>query len=196
MQTVTRRPAAFRVELGARAIGLDDLFRKYAPMVATWATRLGGPGFDADDVVQELFLVAQRRLAESRFEGFEEAKLRTWLYRTTAHIVMNQRRRHRWRRWLGGSEGELDGVRDTVPTPIEDLESRRRATMVYRILDRLDDKYRTVLVLFEMEGLPGEEIAEIMNIKPDLVWVWLHRARKQFLRSMKAMGVSPQEVRP
>jgi DNA-directed RNA polymerase specialized sigma24 family protein len=59
---------------------------------------------------------------------------------------------------------------------------------VYRILDRLTDKYREVLILFELEGASGEQIAALTGRKLATVWVHLHRARRQFLDELEREG--------
>ena len=51
--------------------------------------------------------------------------------------------------------------------------------MVQKALSRLSPKYRDVLILHAVEGFSGEEIAEILSIRPKTVWSRLHRARNQ-----------------
>jgi RNA polymerase sigma-70 factor (ECF subfamily) len=53
--------------------------------------------------------------------------------------------------------------------------------MVYRALGKLTEKYRTVLVLYESEGLSTREIAELCQLNLSTVKVHLHRARAKFL---------------
>jgi len=162
---------------------LDVLYRAHAAAVARWAGHLAGPEADVEDLVHEVFLVAGRRLGE--FRG--EAKVTTWLYRITARVVAGRRRRDRVRRWLRRTN-RLDverGLFSSQPTPIEELERRRAAGVVYRVLDRMPERYRTMLILFELEGLPGEEIAALAGMKLATVWVQLHRARARFLRELE-----------
>jgi DNA-directed RNA polymerase specialized sigma24 family protein len=53
---------------------------------------------------------------------------------------------------------------------------------LYRALDRLPDRYRTALILFEIEELPGERVAEMTGVRLSAVWVTLHRGRERLLR--------------
>jgi RNA polymerase sigma-70 factor, ECF subfamily len=161
---------------------LDDVYRAHAGEVARWVGHLGGPTADVDDLVHEIFLVVERRLAE--FRG--DARLTTWLYRITEHVVRGRRRNDRIRRWLRRAwRGDVERALSPAPlTPIEDLERRRSTETVYRILDRLPHKYRDVLILFELEGASGEEIAELTGRKLATVWVHLHRARRLFLEAL------------
>jgi RNA polymerase sigma-70 factor (ECF subfamily) len=158
------------------------LFRAHVDRVTSWARKLGGPTLDPEDVVQEVFLIAHRQLAE--FRG--DAKLTTWLYRITENVVRHRRRKERFRRWLGGSSSDVaDDVPSETRGPAEEMESRQATALVYRALDRMSEKSRTVIILYEFERLSGAEIAEMMGTSPDTVRVWLHRARAQLVERIK-----------
>lgn len=159
-------------------LDISALFRRYARLVARWAARLGGPGIDAEDVVQDVFMVAGRRL--THFTG--DAKITTWLFRTTERVVYGLRRKQRWMRWLARSGDEVS-VHLTNPrrSPADELQRLEASRSVYRLLDRLPDKYRRVLILFELEGLSTVEIADLLETRQGTVRVWLFRARALFL---------------
>jgi RNA polymerase sigma-70 factor (ECF subfamily) len=166
---------------------LDALYRVHAPTVARWAAKLAGPSTDVEDLVHEIFLVARQKLPD--FRG--DAKLTTWLYRITERVVLATRRKDRFRHWFARSRHlEIEGtLSPSHLTPVDELERRQSTETVYRILDRMPDKYRTVLILFELEELTGEEIAALTGLKLATVWVHLHRARDRFLADMKrALG--------
>jgi RNA polymerase sigma-70 factor (ECF subfamily) len=156
---------------------IGAVYRAHAQTVARWATRLGGPAIDVEDVVQEVFLTAHRLLPE--FRG--EAKITTWLFRITQNQVRHQRRKLRFRQFLTGTANDVIGqTASTRPTPVEVLEQRQASATVYRVLDGMSDKYRTAFILFEIEQVSGEEIATLLGQKVATIWVWLHRARAQF----------------
>jgi RNA polymerase sigma-70 factor (ECF subfamily) len=164
---------------------LAELYDAYAAAVTRWAGRLAGPGFDIEDIVHDAFLVVNRELPRFR----ERGQTASWLYRITANVVRHRRRKERMRRWLRGSAGDFaDQIATRVPTPVEQLERREDARAVYQVLDRMREPYRTVLILFELEELSGEEIARLTEIKLATVWVRLHRARNMFLSLIKAPG--------
>ena len=52
----------------------------------------------------------------------------------------------------------------------------------------LEKRDRQVLVLFELEGRSGREVAELLQVKLDAVWVLRHRARQRFAAAMKEAG--------
>jgi RNA polymerase sigma-70 factor (ECF subfamily) len=164
-------PAASALDFGA-------LYRAHQRTVMRWAIRLGGPGIDVEDVVQDVFLIAKRRLVS--FEG--SGQISTWLFRTTEKIVQTARRKQRLRRWLSlSSEAAAAGMGAPRPTPGEALEREREVAEVYRVLDRLPERQRRVLILFELEGLSTEEIGELIGARVGTVRVWLFRARARFM---------------
>jgi RNA polymerase sigma-70 factor, ECF subfamily len=156
------------------------LYRAHAATVARWAALLGGPAIDVEDVVHEVFLVAQRRLGEFRGDG----KVTTWLYRATDRVVRHERRRLALRRRLRLAPLDPDQERGA---PNHDLARNEARRIIYRILETMSERYRTVFVLFEIEQLSGERIAELLSARVDTVWVWLHRARVQFTRRLLAL---------
>ena len=156
---------------------LGAIYRAHAARVASWAARLAGPQLDAEDIVHEVFLIVHRELG--KFRG--ESRLSTWLYGITANVVRDRRRQER-RRWL---RHLLDGrnrrtLQLHVATPAEQAERRQTTALVYKVLDGMPENYRNTLILFELEGHSGEEIAELTGTNLSTVWVWLHRARAQF----------------
>ena len=169
----------------------ESLYRAHARTVARWALRLLGPKGDAEDVVQEVFLVAQRRLHE--FRG--EAEITTWLYEITVRIAQRWRRRARWWMWVTG-RGQNPGrgrLLDRFVPPAEMstdphalLEARERTVLLYQWLDELSESQRTTFILFELEGLSGEEVAKVTGASVATVWVRLSRARRVFVERMVA----------
>jgi RNA polymerase sigma-70 factor, ECF subfamily len=161
-----------------RPADIEAIYRTHVKTVLRWVLRLGGPGIDAEDVVQDVFVVAKRRLQS--FEG--AGKITTWLFRTTEKVVLSARRKQRLRRWLARSpDPGAAGVGGAPATPGDILERERDVRNVYRVLDRLPERHRKVLILFELEGLSTDEISELMGAKPGTVRVCLFRARARFL---------------
>jgi RNA polymerase sigma-70 factor (ECF subfamily) len=156
----------------------DALYASSVRDVARWAARLAGPSVDPADVVQEVFIVAHRRL-DSLHAGIKPS---TWLFGITRRVARSEQRKQRLWRWLyGNGSDSLDDFAFLGPTPIEQLEQRRAQLQVYRALDRMKEKYRTAFILFELEGRTTQEIADLLDAKLATVKVWLHRARAQFV---------------
>ena len=165
---------------------LDTVYRTHAEQVTRWIAHLGGPETDVEDLVHEVFLVVQRRLPE--FRG--EAKLTSWLYQITLRVVKGVRRTERIRRWIRWARRSdvMRALAPTCVTPVDELERRQAIARVYAALDRLPEKYRTLLILFEIEELSGDEIAALTSMKRATVWVRLHRGRALFLDALDEEG--------
>ena len=157
------------------------------------AARLAGPALDVEDLVHEVFLVACRRLAE--FRG--DAKITTWLYEITVRVVQDRRRRQsRWYWFSGGGRHRVSDaspnaeavlrVASDQPSALELLERRQAGVTLYEILDKLPEKYRTAIILFELEGMSGQEIAAVTQTSLSNVWIRLFRGRQLFVKRLSA----------
>jgi RNA polymerase sigma-70 factor (ECF subfamily) len=166
-------------EAGPAALDLAVVYREHGAEVSRWVKRLWGPR-DAEDVLHEVFLVVQRRLRE--FRG--EASLKTWLYAITVRVVSSRRRQERLRRLLLlRATPELQHERSPVPSPLGNAQREQAASMVYAVLDRLSERDRTLLISFELEGLPASQLSAALGMSEENVWVSLHRARARFRKA-------------
>ena len=164
------------------AEAIDLIYEQHVADVSRWVRRLVGPREDVEDLVHDVFLVAVRRRGEFRGDG----SVRTWLFRITHHIVRNWRRRGRVRRWLFSLHAEVDlpVQHEATLSPLEGIEQREKTARLYAALDRLPDCYRTPLILYEIEGLPGDQVAELTGVRLGAIWVRLHRGRARLLREL------------
>ena len=155
-------------------LNLSKLYGSELAFVRRAVAHLAGPALEADDLVQDVFVQAVKRQRD--FEG--RSSIQTWLYGIAVRVVSNARRRARFRHLLGLRAA---GEPKAEPATSEGLMQQAQATAaVYRALDRLPEKKRTVLVLHELEGVPCEELATILDCPVGTVWTRLHHARKQF----------------
>jgi RNA polymerase sigma factor (sigma-70 family) len=129
----------------ARALDLDEAYRLHAVTVARWVARLAGPGYDVEDIVHDVFVIAQRRWHEWR----GEARISTWLYEITLRVVRDRRRaRRRWRflPWAR-HEAERGWPSSLLPqppqtTPGEAAERQADVALLYQVLDELSEVRR------------------------------------------------------
>jgi RNA polymerase sigma factor (sigma-70 family) len=152
-------------------VGPDDverLYRDYGAAVRRWAMLFSRSHNDAEDIVQEVFLVAHRHRGELPALRQPAA----WLFR----IVQNVARRlwRRRRRCRAVSPDLLVDLPDGSPTPLDMLEERRLGAHLQRALATLSERDRRLLL---GDRRPG----------PDLVRVWRHRARLRVARYLRAI---------
>jgi RNA polymerase sigma-70 factor (ECF subfamily) len=157
-----------------------DLYDEYHELVATFLNRMGVPASEADDVRQEVFVRVFRKLPS--FEG--RSDLRTWLYRVCV-TQSGRLRRQTWfkdrLRWFRQTPAAQPQEPADFPTFGEEETDRRIA----QALGRMKPQHRAVLVLYELEGRPGDEIARILECPVATVWSRLHYARREFKRLLE-----------
>ena len=141
--------------------------------------RLAGNQPDAEDLVQQTFLVAQQKLGQVR----DASCTRSWLFTVLRnHFLKTRRDRQRFA--ASQLEMELDDLADDVPDELDvDTEALQAA------LDTLPDEYRVVLVMFYFEDCSYKEIAAQLEIAIGTVMSRLWRAKKH-LRTQLA----PHEI--
>jgi RNA polymerase sigma-70 factor, ECF subfamily len=154
----------------------EAIYHHYFTAVCSWIRAMGGPDADRDDIAQEVFLVVRRRLP-----AFDGANLPGWLYRIAQHQVRDFRRRAWFKHvFTGWRVDEADSLPHTQPTPAAALEKKEDQRALYALLDKIPESRRATFVLFEIEGLSGEEIAQLQGIPLNTVWTRLHHARRDF----------------
>ena len=159
----------------------DHLYENYEPMVERWVRRLAGPSVDIEDLIHDVFVVALRRRGE--FRG--DAKVSTWLFRIAQLVVRKCRFRHKLRQCLDilHRSHEL-AVVPPSPTPLEVVEQRLQNARLYAALDRLPDKYRTAVILCDIESMGAEEVGHLVGLTANAVWVRVHRGRAMLLEQL------------
>jgi RNA polymerase sigma-70 factor (ECF subfamily) len=149
--------------------------------------RLGVPRSDAEDALQQVFLVAAGKL-----EAIEPGRERAFLFGTAMRIASRARRtRDRRREVLDGEPAERE---DPAPGA-DDLVDRARARAALdAILDEMPLELRAVFVLFEIEQVTMAEIAALLDLPAGTVASRLRRAREHFqaaTRRLSARGGLP-----
>ncbi len=174
-----------RVQAGEVA-AFDRLILKYRERVYGIIYNLTSNREDAADLTQDVFIKAFQSI--HRFGG--QSSFFTWLYRIAVNSTLTHLRRSRLRSFF--SLDRLDSeepVAKEVIAALTDTTGVDRDAFVRELQEKLNDamlklsiKHRTVVTLFEIEGLSHQEIAEIMGCSVGTVRSRLHYA-KQLLQS-------------
>jgi len=164
----------------------DVLVERYTPQVYNISLRITGSREEAEDCVQEAFLRAFTALR--RFRG--EAAFSTWLYRVAVNVANDARRRLRGQplrasELAGGdpdaSTPDLEGVGESPggkgDGPEESLVEAERREVVIEAIRTLPEHHRTVIVLYDLQGLSYEEIGRVVGARVGTVKSRLNRAR-------------------
>lgn len=148
------------------------LYNEHADFVWRSLAQLGIAEADREDLLQEVFVVVHRTRDEYRGDG----KVTTWLYGITLRIASRHRR---WRRVRNEVSPPSPG-KSTAETPEGAASTRQRADLATRLIDELPEDKRSVFILFELQGLSCQEIADALAVPVGTVYSRLHAARAHF----------------
>jgi RNA polymerase sigma-70 factor (ECF subfamily) len=150
-----------------------ELHQRYYATAYGFLRRLGVRPAEVEDACQDVFVQVFRYLATFQ----HRADLRTWLYKLCISQAGRVRRRAALRAglaWILRQEA-IDAVARGPEWTESDAQRR-----LHRALDRMKDIHRGVFVLFELEGLSGEEVAVATGLPHATVRRRLHTARREF----------------
>jgi RNA polymerase sigma-70 factor (ECF subfamily) len=157
------------------------LYRSYAGAVGRWALRLTRSPADAEDIVQEVFLIAHRRLS-----GAETlASPGPWLFRVTRNVA-----RHLWRERRRREAVQLDEageLPDAGPDPCQSLERRVDLERLSRALGSLSEEDQRLVYLCDVRRLPTARVTDLTGFKAETVRVRRYRARRRMARWLSAL---------
>jgi len=167
--------------LVARALAGDQealglLVARYAGSVRRVTRAILGDADDADDAAQDGLLLALVKLDQhDRTRPFGP-----WLLRIVANAAIDRRRRRRVRQAVALDDNLAAG------SPLPDAEAERRALgeRLRTALSELPERYRTALVLFDVEGYSHAEIAEILGVAPGTVRSAVFHARRRLRQQL------------
>ena len=173
---------------------LAVLVEKYKRLVYRVAVQITKNHEDANDVMQDTFL----KVYESIHSFRKDAAFETWLYRIVVNHATNlvkRRERRRESPLSATSEMEirpdLRWTADLANNPHLNLERKERQRWVTQAVNSLPLKQRTVVILYEFEGLTHPEIASILNCSEGTVRSRLHYARQKLRDLLKPYVDSP-----
>jgi RNA polymerase sigma-70 factor (ECF subfamily) len=160
-----------------------ELAEEYAGAIFTYARYSLRHREDAEDLTQEVLV----RLWKHH-EAIEPARMRGWVMQVARNLVIDVARRQRTRAGVIAEGPAAEETAASVAGPggpdVEmDRNDLRRA--VHRAIAGLNEPYRSIVVMREIQGLSYEEIAAGMNMPLGTIKVYLHRARRALRESVR-----------
>lgn len=161
------------------------LVARYQDRVFNLVYRMTARYEDAQDITQDVFLRALEHIGSFR----QQASVYTWLFRIAMNMAISQRRRKQRVRFVSldgpvshDGDGELSphepaARSDDQPGQLVERDEQHRR--LARAIGELDDEFRGVLVLKDIEGLDYQEIADVLELPLGTVKSRLHRARNE-----------------
>ena len=156
----------------------EELYRAHAGKLYSVACRMLGNPTDAEDLLQEIFLSAHRKL-----DGFRgESALGTWLYRLATNHCLD------YLRSRAARTNQLTDVLDDEPGLYEAggrglAEQTVMKMDLERAMARLPEGCRAAFVLHDVQGLEHREVADVLGIAEGTSKSQVHKARLR-LRAM------------
>jgi RNA polymerase sigma-70 factor (ECF subfamily) len=176
--TVVSVAGDFRASDMARRF--DAVVTEHFDLIWRVLRRLGASAADADDCIQEVFMVAARR-----FESIKPGSERAFLIAVATRVFSTQRRGIRRRREEPASHPEEIASLDC--DPLESLELSEARRLLAQVLEQLPLELRTVLVLYELEELSVAEIAALLNAPRGTISWRLKTARDAFAAAVRRL---------
>jgi RNA polymerase sigma-70 factor (ECF subfamily) len=161
------------------------LVRPHVDSIRRFARSFCKNEVDADDLAQDAIVKAYRSF--SSFDG--RSSLTTWLYAIAKHQFLDYRRGKLFQ-WRSRETELTDGDRASQPNPEFLVVEHQQVKDLWTALNRIDEKFRTPLVLADIDGLSYEEIAEIEKIPIGTVRSRIARAKDQL---RKLLGVPTRD---
>lgn len=172
--------------------GDDAAFRSIVEtrkdMVYNTALGLLQSAEDAEDVAQEVFIKVYESIHQ--FKG--ESAFSTWLYRiavTKSLELIRSRKRKKRFAFITGILGENNELRHDPPEfihPGVQLDNKERAAVLFKSIAKLPENQRIAFSLHKVEGIPYQEIAEIMNLSVSAIESLIHRAKGNLRKDLES----------
>ena len=176
-----------RVQAG-EVEAFDPLIRKYRERLYGVLYNLTSNREDATDLAQESFILAFRKI--HTFKG--KSAFYTWLYRIAVNTALAHLKKTRRRRFFSFEQIREEATEEEVVAELSQPANQDRQALLGELQEKLNEalqslslKHRTVVVLFEIEGLSHQEIAEITRSSVGTVRSRLHYAKQQLQSSLQ-----------
>jgi RNA polymerase sigma-70 factor (ECF subfamily) len=163
---------------------IERLYRDYRVAVGRWATQMARSTADAEDIAQEVFLIAHRR--RSDLPGLRNPA--SWLFRIAENVARHLWRRRRRSRLCSVGVDALAELADVRPTPFDLLEQRRQMAQLDRALATLREGDRRLLLPQEPRPPAAPRVARVA-INAQTVRVRRHRARLKIARCFRDLDI-------
>jgi RNA polymerase sigma-70 factor (ECF subfamily) len=176
------------LELAARcragdADAFEELYRQHARRLFNLALRMIGSAEEAEDLLQEVFLQAHRKLAG--FRG--ESTLGTWLYRLTMNQCLDYLRGRQAK--MSRATGSLDDEGAMEPVaPAPSVPAAISRMDLARAIDLLPAGSKAAFLLHDVEGFEHREIAEILGVSEGTSKSQVHKARMKLRALLTRTG--------
>ena len=160
-----------------------ELYRLYSKAMLNVAFRILNSMDEAEDVLQESFLDAFKKVKDFR----QETTFGLWLKQIVVNRSINLLRKRKLD-WVQMESEQLENIADEEPVDEEEMEYK--VAQVKQAMQLLPEGYRVVLSLYLLEGYDHEEIGQILNITENTSRTQFLRAKRKLSEVLRIKGVA------
>lgn len=162
----------------------NELVRRHQRRVYNLCYRILGSREEAEDVAQDVFVTVYKSIKD--FRG--DSALTTWIHTIATNHCKNRLKYLKRRRYFQTNsideavetdDGDMkrEYASDEFYSPEEEMERYETGAQIEKAINELDEEYKIVIVLRDVQGLSYQEIADILDLKEGTVKSRIHRAR-------------------
>ena len=183
-------------QLASLAAAGDDsaftsLVTRYQPAIFRWALMFANDPDEAEDIAQEVFVRAHRRLSQYRSDGSLEA----WFFAITRRTANQMRRKGKRRNRLALSPGAQPTRQVYTTDPGGRVDRERATALIHELFSKLPARQREIFDLIDLQGLTPTEVAARTGMNPTSVRANLFKARSSIRARFLATHPSYSELR-
>lgn len=163
----------------------EQIYRAYAPFVYNVALRMLQKKEDAEEIVQEVFVMVHGKLNTFMFRS----TLKTWVYRITTNQCLNYIEKHKRHNYGRVDFEDVSSALSTTNETHVQIDKEDQSHRVQQLLNMLNPDEKACVVLRSIEGLSYEEISKSLNVNINTVRTRLKRAREKMMaQSLEAQN--------
>jgi len=159
------------------------LYYKYKNTIFSYVYYLAGDLHVAEEICQDVFLKVYLNI--TKFEG--RSSFKTWIYKIAKNTYLDYVRSQKKEVGLDNLENFAKGLVDQNMGPEDSAVNKERKELITKTLEKMGEKYRTLLILRDIQNLSYQEISDITEMELNTVKVGIYRARREFRKIYQEM---------
>ena len=167
-------------------MNFEDLYKQYKKLVYNLSLHYTQNIEDAEEVTQDVFI----RIYEKMYTFKDKSSIKTWIYRITINMSLDyikaKKRKKRWATFFSFNidSENVENIHINFNHPGVELEQKEAVAAIFNKLNQLSEKQKNIIVLFKIEKLPLEEVAEILNLSTKATESLFFRAKKNLEKKL------------
>lgn len=163
----------------------DEIVKRYKDRLLNFVFRFIGQIDESEDIVQDTFL----KVYKNKNSYVNIARFSTWIYTIAGNLAKTELRKRKRRRIFSISRMGIDDKEFELPstarTPEENTESLFNEKLIQNAIQKLPDKFRTVIILRDIQELSYDEISKIIGVPLGTIKSRVNRARLKLRELLK-----------